>query len=119
MTEAAKSILVIDDDLDTCNFLREIFEEEGWRVSQALDSETALAAVQSGNFDLIVSDINLNDQINGIALLKKFRLLSPRSQVILISGFGTLETAIEAVYNPQAAVKPAAAAPDAAGGPSK
>jgi DNA-binding NtrC family response regulator len=97
MKEPAKNILVIDDDLDTCNFLREIFEEEGWRVSEALNGDSALAAVQSQKFDLIVSDINLNDHVNGITLLKNVRLISPASQVILISGFGTLETAIEAV----------------------
>jgi DNA-binding NtrC family response regulator len=92
-----KSILVIDDDLDTCNFLREIFEEQDWRVRMAQSAEAALAAVQNKPFDLIVSDINLNDSLNGIALLKHFRQFSPTSQVILISGFGTLETAIEAV----------------------
>jgi DNA-binding NtrC family response regulator len=92
-----KHILVIDDDLDTCNFLREIFEEQGWRVRTAQTAEAALATVQNQSFDLIVSDINLNDSLNGIALLKHFRQLSPASQVILISGFGTLETAIEAV----------------------
>jgi DNA-binding NtrC family response regulator len=97
MTDSIHNILVIDDDLDTCNFLREIFEEEGWPVSEALNAESALAAVQSQKFDLIVSDINLNDHVNGIALLKKIRHISPSSQVILISGFGTLETAIEAV----------------------
>lgn len=92
-----KSILVIDDDLDTCNFLREIFEEQDWRVRTAQSAEAALAEVQHKPFDLIVSDINLNDSLNGIALLKHFRQFSPKSQVILISGFGTLETAIEAV----------------------
>jgi len=97
MTALPKNILVIDDDLDTCNFLREIFEDEGWRVSSALNADAALATVQSQRFDLIVSDINLNDRLNGIALLKTFRGLSPSTQVILISGFGTLETAIESV----------------------
>jgi len=97
MAESRKNILVIDDDLETCNFLREIFEDQGWRVSAALDAEQALAAIQAEPFDLVVSDINLNDQLNGIELLKRFRQLSPVSQVILISGFGTLETAIEAV----------------------
>ncbi len=92
-----KTILVIDDDLDTCHFLREIFEEQDWRVRTAQTAEAALAAVQSQSFDLIVSDINLNHALNGIALLKHFRQFSPTSQVILISGFGTLETAIEAV----------------------
>jgi len=97
MTALSKNILVIDDDLDTCNFLREIFEDEGFSVSSALDANAALDAVQSQRFDLVVSDINLNDHLNGIALLKTFRSVSPSPQVILISGFGTLETAIESV----------------------
>jgi DNA-binding NtrC family response regulator len=97
MTALSKKILVIDDDLDTCNFLREIFEDEGWRVSSAVTAESALAEARANKFDLIVSDINLNDRLNGIALLKTFRSVSPSTQVILISGFGTLETAIESV----------------------
>ncbi len=92
-----KTILVIDDDLDTCHFLREIFEEQGWQVRTASTANAALAAVQAEPFALIVSDINLNEELNGLALLKHFRQLAPDTQVILISGFGTLETAIEAV----------------------
>src|SRR5574341_2458841 len=97
MTTLSKKILVIDDDADTCNFLREIFEDQGWAVSAALNAGAAQAAAQAEKFDLIVSDINLNDRLNGIALLKHFRSVSPSSPVILISGFGTLETAIESV----------------------
>ncbi len=97
MSEAKKKILVIDDDADTCSFLREILEEEGWFVRAAMNADAALASVGADRFDLIISDINLNESLNGIDLLKKFRQLSPDSQVILISGFGTLETAIESV----------------------
>src|SRR5215207_2171018 len=97
MDSPPKHILVIDDDEATCDFLREIFEEQGWRVSAALTAEEALAAAQSGGLDLIVSDINLNGRLSGIELLKTFRGLAPAAQVILISGFGTLETAIGAV----------------------
>ena len=97
MAEAKKKILVIDDDADTCSFLGEIFEEEGWQVSAAMNADSALASVQAEKFDLIVSDINLNESLNGIDLLKNFRRLAPQSQVTLISGFGTLETAIDAV----------------------
>ncbi|HEY6332910.1 MAG TPA: sigma-54 dependent transcriptional regulator, partial [Blastocatellia bacterium] len=92
-----KSILVIDDDLETCEFLAEIFSEEGWRVTSSQTADSALENVRGNNFDLIVSDINLEGRVNGIALLKEFKKLSPSSQVILISGFGTLETAVEAV----------------------
>lgn len=92
-----KKILVIDDDLETCNFLTEIFSEEEWSVSSSQTAETAREAVKRDHFDLIVSDINLGGRINGVALLKEFKTVSPDSEVILISGFGTLETAVEAV----------------------
>jgi len=92
-----KTILVIDDDLETCNFLTEILAEEGWQVTSSQSAEEAISLVEQSHFDLIVSDINLNARINGVALLKQFKKSSPDSQVILISGFGTLETAVEAV----------------------
>jgi DNA-binding NtrC family response regulator len=97
MTKTKKKILVIDDDADTCSFLREILEEEGWLVNTATSASAALTLAGAAGFDLIISDINLNESLNGIDLLKRFRQLSSGSQVILISGFGTLETAIEAV----------------------
>ncbi|HKQ04845.1 MAG TPA: sigma-54 dependent transcriptional regulator [Blastocatellia bacterium] len=92
-----KKILVIDDDLETCNFLAEIFSEEGWQVASSQSAEAALAAVERQPFDLIVSDINLGGRMNGVQLLKEFKKMAPASEVILISGFGTLETAVEAV----------------------
>jgi DNA-binding NtrC family response regulator len=92
-----KRILVIDDDLETCNFLTEIFCEEGWSVASSQTAEAAREAVEASDFDLIVSDINLGGRTNGVALLKEFKAVSPASEVILISGFGTLETAVEAV----------------------
>ncbi len=97
MAEQQKKILVIDDDAATCDLLRELFEEQHWRVKSSGTADDALKAVSNDQFDLVVSDINLNDRLNGVELLKEFRRLSPGSQVILISGFGTLETAIEAV----------------------
>src|SRR6185436_9041118 len=92
-----KRILVIDDDLETCNFLTEIFSEEGWQVSSSQSAEAALAEVERDGFDLIVSDINLGGRVNGVALLKEVKKIAPASEVILISGFGTLETAVEAI----------------------
>ncbi|MEK6284993.1 MAG: sigma-54 dependent transcriptional regulator [Acidobacteriota bacterium] len=92
-----KRILVIDDDLETCNFLTEIFAEEGWEVASSQSAEGARDAVEQSHFDLIVSDINLGARTSGIALLKEFKAISSDSEVILISGFGTLETAVEAV----------------------
>jgi DNA-binding NtrC family response regulator len=92
-----KRILVIDDDLETCNFLTEIFAEEGWQVASSQSAEAARNAVEKTHFDLIVSDINLGGRTTGVGLLREFKAVSPASEVILISGFGTLETAVEAV----------------------
>lgn len=92
-----KRILVIDDDLETCNFLTEIFAEEGWEVASSQTAEAAREAVEKIHCDLIVSDINLGGRTTGVSLLKEFKEISPDSEVILISGFGTLETAVEAV----------------------
>ncbi|HXG94545.1 MAG TPA: sigma-54 dependent transcriptional regulator [Blastocatellia bacterium] len=92
-----KKILVIDDDLETCNFLAEIFSEEGWSVRSSQTAEAALAAIEGDHFDLIVSDINLGGRVNGVTLLKEFKRITKDSEVILISGFGTLETAVEAL----------------------
>ena len=92
-----KQILVIDDDFETCEFLTDIFSEEGWEVTARQTAEEASSAVAQSHFDLIVSDINLGGRINGVALLKEFKQISPASEVVLISGFGTLETAVAAV----------------------
>jgi DNA-binding NtrC family response regulator len=92
-----KQILVIDDDFETCEFLTDIFSEEGWEVTARQTAEDASAAVAQSHFDLIVSDINLGGRTNGVALLKEFKQVSPGSEVVLISGFGSLETAVAAV----------------------
>jgi DNA-binding NtrC family response regulator len=92
-----KQILVTDDDLETCEFLADIFSEEGWQVTACQTAEEARAAVAQSHFDLIVSDINLGSRTSGVALLKEFKQTSPGSEIVLISGFGTLETAVAAV----------------------
>jgi DNA-binding NtrC family response regulator len=93
-----KQILVIDDDFETCEFLSDIFSEEGWQVTSRQTADDALSAVERSHFDLIVSDINLGGRTSGVALLKEFKRATPDSEVILISGFGTLDTAVEATH---------------------
>ncbi len=92
----AKHILVIDDDIETCEFLSEVFGDAGWSVDTATTPEEA-AAKMGDRIDLIVSDVRLGARIDGIELLKRFRRDYPRIPVILISGFGSLETAVESI----------------------
>jgi DNA-binding NtrC family response regulator len=91
-----KNILVIDDDPETCDFLGEVFADQGWAVVSATTPEEAEAKA-TPELDLIVSDIRLEARVNGIDLLKRFKSEMPDTPIILISGFGSLETAVEAV----------------------
>jgi DNA-binding NtrC family response regulator len=89
-------ILVVDDDADTCRFLEELLEAPDRQFVSVQDPDAALTRIHRDAFDLLISDINLNAPSSGIDLLRTFRR-AQNSPVVLISGFGTLETAIEAV----------------------
>jgi DNA-binding NtrC family response regulator len=87
---------VVDDDADTCTFLEELLEAPDREFVSAQDPDTALMKMRTNTFDLLISDINLNAPHSGLDLLRRFRA-DQGAPVLLISGFGTLETAIEAV----------------------
>jgi|DewCreStandDraft_5_1066085.scaffolds.fasta_scaffold00058_152 DNA-binding NtrC family response regulator len=92
-----KRILVVDDDRETCEFLTEILSTEGWSVEATQSAEGALALLDREPFDCVLADLNLNERRTGLDVLKAFKDRSPRTEVILITGFGTLEAAIEAL----------------------
>jgi DNA-binding NtrC family response regulator len=89
-------ILVVDDDADTCTFLEELLESPDRQFVSVQDPEAALMKIRHDAFDLLISDINLNAPRSGLDLLRRFKA-DHGAPVVLISGFGTLETAIEAV----------------------
>ena len=89
-------ILLVDDDVDTCRFLEELLDAPDRRFVSVQDPDAAISRMNDGAFDLLISDINLNAPRSGIDLLRRFTA-EQRSPAVLISGFGTLETAIEAV----------------------
>jgi len=88
-----KRILVVDDDQDSCELLREIFTAQDWGVTTALTPEQALSLAEQNHVDLVVSDVNLESEQSGLDLLKDLRSRCP---VILVTGFGTLDSAVEA-----------------------
>jgi DNA-binding NtrC family response regulator len=88
-----KHILVVDDDQDSCELLREIFSAEGWEVDTALTPSQAFSLAEKEKIDLVVSDVNLEANQSGLDLLKDLRMQCP---VILVTGFGTLDSAVEA-----------------------
>jgi DNA-binding NtrC family response regulator len=73
--------------------LREIFCAEGWQVDTALTPSQAFRVAEKEKIDLVVSDVNLEANQSGLDLLKDLRAQCP---VILVTGFGTLDSAVEA-----------------------
>src|SRR4051794_14894593 len=92
-----QNILIVDDDKLTCEFMAEILEEFKAGITTTQDPQEAIKQGKQQRFDVIISDINLQNRLTGLDILKSFKHSLPDSEVILISGFGTLETAIEAV----------------------
>ena len=88
-----KHILVVDDDQESCELLREIFSAEGWHVDTALSPSQAFNVAEKEKIDLVVSDVNLEANQSGLDLLKDLRAQCP---VILVTGFGTLDSAVTA-----------------------
>jgi DNA-binding NtrC family response regulator len=92
-----QNILIVDDDKLTCDFIAEILDEFRVKITSAQDPQEAIQLGSEQRFDVVVSDINLQNRLTGLDVLKSFKHALPDTEVILISGFGTLETAIEAV----------------------
>ncbi len=90
-------ILVVDDDPETRALLSELLELEGYQVVAASGAQEALAAGKTASFEVILSDIRLGPELNGLDVLRAFKSIQPDSEVILITAFGSMETAIEAV----------------------
>ena len=89
-------ILIVDDEPDICTLVKEILEDEGFEVSTAENAEQAREARRARRPDLILLDIWMPDT-DGISLLKEWASNSGlNTPVIMMSGHGTVETAVEA-----------------------
>ncbi len=95
--ETNANILVVDDDADTRELLREVLSEEGYRVNTSGSGEEATEIGRRELFDVIISDMRLGPDLNGLDVLRAYKTIQPESEVILITAFGSMETAIEAV----------------------
>ena len=90
-------ITVVDDDLVTCELLCEVFTQEGFEAQYAQSGESALEAIAAIRPDVIVSDIRMKTGLDGLALLDRVRREHPATPVVLITAFGSIDTAIRAV----------------------
>src|SRR5688572_27228608 len=89
-------ILVIDDEKSIRKSLREILEYENFKVDEAGDGAEGSAMAEKEMYDIILCDIKM-PKLDGLEVLEKIQKMHPDTPVIMISGHGTIETAVEAV----------------------
>ena len=90
-------ILVVDDDTVTCELLCEVFTHEGFYTTFKHSGEEALSALSVSQPDLLLSDIRMKTRLDGLSLLELVRRDYSAIPVVLMTAFGSIETAIRAV----------------------
>ena len=91
-----KKILIIDDEKSIRKTLREILEYEKYIVDDAIDGSEGISMIQKGRYDIILCDIKM-PKMDGIEVLEKIMQIAADTPVVMISGHGNIETAVEAV----------------------
>lgn len=90
------TILIIDDEKAIRKTLNEILSFEGYKIDEAVDGEEGLKKFGEKTYDLVLCDIKM-PKLDGIEFLEKAKTINPDVPVIMISGHGNIETAVEAV----------------------
>jgi DNA-binding NtrC family response regulator len=89
-------VLVVDDDVEICDLLSDVLEGEGFSVTAISDSLEASKALRREEFDLMVTDLKMKG-LRGLDLLEEAKKGAPLTPVIIITAFGTIESAIKAM----------------------
>lgn len=102
MKDSKKQILVIDDDKEMRSLLKDYFSESGFSVSEYSSASQAVTQMQNDHglfaeeIDLIISDINMPG-MSGLEFTETFKRINPKVPIILITAFGSIETAINSI----------------------
>src|SRR5713226_8150794 len=90
------SILIVDDEPEICKLLEMLMEKRGYKTATSADGEEAMRLLQAGQFDLLVTDLIMPKR-DGLQLIRVGRELDPEMEVIILTGYGNLNNAIEAL----------------------
>jgi len=91
-----QNILVVDDEENTRACLAELLTSEGYHVASAGDGVEALNCLQCGDYQLVITDINM-PRMNGMAFLDQLMQHHPGLDVIMVTAFGGVETYVKAM----------------------
>src|SRR5215468_12583720 len=93
---AAAQLLLVEDDNAMREMLESLFRQEGYVVSEASSASAALELVRQTDFDVVLSDIKMPGK-SGLELVGELRELRPDTPVVLMTAFGSIDTAVDAM----------------------
>ena len=96
MADISRNVLVVDDDQDMRTLLRDVLEDHGYKVTLAPNGQEALKSLREGEYPVVLTDLRMKG-IQGIELLAEIKRSFPDTNVILMTAFGSVETALEAM----------------------
>jgi DNA-binding NtrC family response regulator len=93
---SARRVLVADDETIVVNSIRKILSRKGFAVEEAFSCKDALAQVFSHDYDLVLLDMRMSDG-NGMDVLQKIKAKRPEMRVVIVTGYASIDTAVEAI----------------------
>ena len=93
----ANDVLIVDDEADIRMLISGVLEDEGYHTREAANSDEAFEACSERRPNLVILDIWLqNSKLDGLEILETLHRMYPQVPVVMISGHGNIETAVEA-----------------------
>jgi sulfhydrogenase subunit beta (sulfur reductase) len=91
-----RKVLVAEDEMDLLNGLRKSLSKEGYNVDTAEDGLQAVQRIEGADYDIVIADLKM-PRMDGMELLRRTRQVSPRTVFIIMTGYGSVESALEAM----------------------
>ena len=91
-----KKIMVVDNEDGICDIYKKVLLDEGFEVEAFLDGGTAIERAEQKNFDVVITDLKM-PKIDGFYVIRKIREISPKTDIIVITGYATLDSVVQSI----------------------